>query len=651
MLSLWNDREAPEGADVLSMRVYSSRLIGLDRSLVLHGGGNTSAKGLIVDRFGQNRSAMWIKASGFDLGTMGEEGFTALDLERVRRLGELDILSDADMVKELKIARFDPDAAAASIEAIVHALIPFTFVDHSHADAVLTISNTPDGTRRLDEIYGPSVRILPYVKPGFDLALQIRALIRRGELSNCDALILEHHGVFTFSNDARASYEKMIEVVGKAADYLAANVTPPPLGEAGLTAMETARARHCASHLAGRALIALSGPSVAEDMVDRLADLARNGTVTPEHVIHNKPFPAVLDRSTPSDGLNAFAEDYRAYFMRAGDPNLQMLSPFPHWAFSKDGATLAFGPNLKRATISADVVRVTLEALLQADQMGGWQGLPEHDLRALEYWELEQAKLKRQPADPVLAGKIAVVAGSATGIGLATAKMLNAKGAAVIGLDIDPAVSTTFSADGFEGFVVDLRDEKSVANALDRVVRTYGGLDILVCNAGIFRTGSKIEELDDTTWDLTLDINLTAHRKLLKCAIPYLKLGIDPSVVFVASRNVTAPGAGAAAYSVSKAGLTQLMRVAALEYSGDGIAFNAVHPDAVFDTRLWTPDALEASAKRYGMDVEKYKKRNLLHRDIRSTDVATAIIAFVDGTLRCTTGCQLPVDGGNERVI
>lgn len=651
MKNLWNDALAPPRGDDLALRVYTSRLIGQDRSLVLHGGGNTSVKTNMVDRFGDQRDVLWIKASGFDLATMGVEGFTGLELAKVSRLGALDALSDPDMVTELKIARLDPEAAAASIEAIVHALIPFKFVDHTHADAVLTISNSPDGGRRLREVYGPRVRILPYVKPGFDLALQIRGLLRNGELDDCEAIILEHHGVFTFSNDARESYEAMLATVAKAEEYLRQTAQPFAPGEGSMTPLSVARARKAASAAAGRALLSLPGPVLPEGKAARIAKLARNGTVTPEHVVHNKPFPAELDAEDPEAGMGRFVSDYRAYFERANDPGLTMLSPYPHWAVFADGSTRSFGPNLKRAQISADVVGVTLQALVQADQLGGWRGLAEPDLRSLEYWELEQAKLKRQPADPVLAGKVAVVAGAAAGIGLATAKALHRKGAVVAGLDIDPGVTTVMAQPGFQGRVVDLRDEAATRAAIDDAVRAYGGLDILLCNAGIFRTGARIEAMDDENWDATLSINLTAHRKLLKCAIPYLRLGVAPTIVFVGSRNVPAPGAGAAAYSVSKAGLTQLMRVAALELAGDEITVNAVHPDAVFDTNLWTPEALAASAARYGMSVEAYKQRNLLKAEIRSADVAAAVLAFVDGTLRCTTGAQLPVDGGNERVI
>lgn len=651
MRSLWNDAEAPSAADPLALRAYSSRLLGRDCSLVLHGGGNTSVKLSEHDFFGDEIEVLRVKASGFDLATMGPEGFTALRLSVVRRLGEKNALSDPDMVRELLTARLAPDAASPSVEAILHGLIPFRFVDHTHADAVLTVSNTPSGAERLRDIYGDDALILPYVKPGFDLALQIREQIRDGMLERFRILVLEHHGVFTWSNDARDSYEGMIMAVGRAKAYLDRHTTPPTLSDRRTPSLTVAKARRAASIVARRALLSVPGPTVTAKAAGKLGRLTRHGTVTPEHVIHNKPFPAVLELDDPAIGVEAFAADYQAYFERDRALGLVMLSCHPNWAVFQDGTTRAFGPNVKRAGISADVVGVTVEAVLRADQLGGWQGLDEAELRALEYWELEQIKLTRQPADPALAGKIAVVCGAATGIGRATAELLHHHGAAVVGLDNNPAVSAALSAPGLSGRVVDLCDESATASMLEEVVQDFGGLDILVLNAGVFRAGKRIEELDSGDWDASLALNLSAHRTALKHAIPFLRHGIDPAVVFVGSRNATAPGAGAAAYSVSKAGLTQLMRVAALELATDGIRVNAVHPDAVFDTPLWTPDALATSAARYSLTVEQYKARNLLGHEIRSVDVAAAIVALADTTLRCTTGAQLSVDGGNDRVI
>jgi NAD(P)-dependent dehydrogenase (short-subunit alcohol dehydrogenase family) len=328
-----------------------------------------------------------------------------------------------------------------------------------------------------------------------------------------------------------------------------------------------------------------------------------------------------------------------------------MLPAAPHWALFETGHVRSFGPNLKRATISRDVARATVDALQAAAKLGTWQGLSPDDLRDLEYWELEQAKLRSQKADADLAGKIAVVSGAAAGIGHACAHVLRERGAVVVGLDINPDILTSMNSAEFLGIVVDLTDEAQVTAAMAQVVERFGGLDIVVSNAGVFETGHTVETMEDAVWNKTLAVNLTSHRVLIKHAIPYLRHGIDPAIVFIGSRNVAAPGAGASAYSVSKAGLTQLMRVLALELAGEGITVNAVHPDAVFDTDLWTPEALKRSADRYGLTIDQYKMRNLLGSEVTSRHVGLAVAAFVDGTLRRTTGAQMPVDGGNDRVI
>jgi len=648
----WNEQDAAAAAaSDRDLRAYSSRLIGADARLVLHGGGNTSVKSTAVNRFGEETDIIWVKASGFDLATMGPLGFTALDSGKLLRLATLDELSDPDMVNDVLGARLDAAAAAASIEAIAHALIPFKYVDHSHADAILIVSNSPGGKDLFGEIYGDRVLVLPYIKPGFDLAKQFNRAIRDHDLAAFDAIVLEHHGIFTYADDARESYDKMIIAVDQAESWLKGKFGSPPGVELDrVDPIVIAQSRAAASNLAGAPLISRAIDNVPADNVSRYADLLRGGTLTPEHVIHNKPYPAVLGEDVKV-GFDAFKSDYIGYFERANDPDLTMIAPFPHWALFEGGQGRSYGPNLKRAMVSADVANAMLGAMYYADQMGGWQGLGEQDLRDLEYWELEQAKLRRQKPPSELTGKIAVVSGAAHGIGQACAQVLAEKGAVVVGLDIDPSIAGTMSKPGFEGKVLDLTDEPAVGQALAETVQAYGGIDILVSNAGIFRAGATVENLSDDDWDATLEVNLNSHRKLLKLAVPYLRHGIDPAVVFIASRNVTAPGAGAGAYSVSKAGLTQLMRIAALELAPEGITVNAVHPDAVFDTKLWTEDALATSAKRYGISVAEYKTRNLLKAEIKSCDVARAVAAFVDGTLSKTTGAQLPLDGGNERVI
>jgi rhamnose utilization protein RhaD (predicted bifunctional aldolase and dehydrogenase)/NAD(P)-dependent dehydrogenase (short-subunit alcohol dehydrogenase family) len=650
MQNLWVETDAAKCNSDVDLRAYSSRLIGQDPAMVLHGGGNTSVKSTQTDAFGDEHDIIWVKASGFDLAKMGPEGFTALELAPLLKLAELGKLSDPDMVNECLRARLDTSAAGASIEAIVHALVPFKYVDHSHADAILTISNSPNGAARFEEIFGDRVLVLPYVKPGFDLARQFKDALNRYRFADYEAVILEHHGIFTYADDAKSAYDAMVDVVREAEQWLIQTYGELHLADRPrLDPVLVARSRKRASQLAGQAVISIPAGAVDAELAAPIGAMLRRGTLTPEHVIHNKPFPAML--AADGSGFEAFDNEYRAYFDRADDDNLTLLPTHPHWAIFAGGQSRSYGINLKRASISADVATTTLRAMLYAQKLGGWQGLSEGDLRDLEYWELEQAKLKRQKLGPQLTGKIAVVTGAASGIGAATARALEAAGAVVVGLDLNPAVAEAMNRPGYEGRVVDLTDETALAKVLADTVESYGGLDILVLNAGVFKSGDWIENLPDDVWDASIAVNLNAHRKALALAIPYLRHGIDPAVVFMGSRNVTAPGAGAAAYSVAKAGLTQLMRVAALELAPEGIRVNAIHPDAVFDTNLWTNEALEKSAARYGLTVDEYKTRNLLKIEIGSADVARAVVALADRTFRATTGAQIPLDGGNDRVI
>ena len=313
--------------------------------------------------------------------------------------------------------------------------------------------------------------------------------------------------------------------------------------------------------------------------------------------------------------------------------------------------TLSFGSTIKECDIVTDITRHTAWAIQTGESLGGWQALPAKDIFELEYWILEQAKLKKPagPAKPHL-GKIAIVTGAAGGIGKATAEQLHADGAVVVGLDINPKITQTFDAGGLSGRVCDLTDETAITAQIESVVAKYGGLDIVVLNAGIFQSGETIDELGDG-WDRTIQINLTATQRFLKQAIPYLKLGVDATAIIIGSRNFSAPGPGAAAYSVSKAGVTQLARVAALELAKDKVRVNVIHPDAVFDTELWTDEALQSSAKRYNMTVEQYKTKNLLGREIRSADVAKLTSAVASDLFIATTGAQIPIDGGSDRVI
>jgi len=327
------------------------------------------------------------------------------------------------------------------------------------------------------------------------------------------------------------------------------------------------------------------------------------------------------------------------------------LDPAPRWVVWPHRGTVALGRTLDGAAVAKDIVAHTVPAIARAELLGGWKALPEDDIFDVEYWELEQAKLKRAAAPAEHAGRVALVTGAASGIGRATVDAFLKAGACVAALDIAGPVASTWNDARVAAFVCDVTDATALDYAIEGTVRRFGGIDVVVSNAGTFPKSAHIADLTDEVWRKSLAVNLDAHRVLLKKTIPFLEAGVDPAVVFIASKNVPAPGKGAAAYSVAKAGLTQLARVAALELAAAGIRVNVLHPNDVFDTAIWTPEVLAARAQEYGMDVEAYKKKNLLRRDVTAGDVAALTVALCGRLFAATTGAQIPVDGGNDRVV
>jgi rhamnose utilization protein RhaD (predicted bifunctional aldolase and dehydrogenase)/NAD(P)-dependent dehydrogenase (short-subunit alcohol dehydrogenase family) len=665
MQNRWNDADAARCASPLELRVYTSRLLGLEPSLVLQGGGNTSVKTSATNSFGDPEEILYVKGSGWDLATIETAGFAPVKLEALRRMAELAELGDGEMVRAQRAAMTDPGAPTPSVEAILHAIIPFTYVDHTHADAVVTISNTPDGERRVREVYGDSVLVVPYVMPGFMLARTVRALTRDLDWKHLEGIVLLNHGIFSFGAEARTSYQRMIELVTKAEDYLRAHgvlvsgstdCTDDPDVVGGLDGSglkQLAELRQVVGRARGGPIVARmdrSEGAVAFSARPDVAAIAGRGPLTPDHVIRTKPVPLVAEGEWER-AVQGYASRYTDYFARNATPALRCLDPAPRWVIWREQGFVCFGGSAKEARVVADIARHTSRAITGAEQLGGWHPLPEPELFAVEYWELEQAKLKQGGTRPPLAGKVALVTGAASGIGRATAEALHAQGAAVLATDLNPEIERLFQKDGLLGMQADATDRAAVERSVARCVERFGGLDILVTNAGFFPPSQTIGEIDPTIWDQSLALNLTSHLSLLQCAVPYLKLGFEPCVVIIGSKNVPAPGPGAAAYSVAKAGLTQLGRVAALELGKAGIRVNTVHPHLVVDTALWTPEVVADRANQYGMTAEQYLRNNLLGVEITTQDVANAVLALVGPTFSKTTGAQIPVDGGSDRVV
>ncbi len=658
MKSLWSDTTVDNLADSpLQLRVYSSRLLGQEPDLVLHGGGNTSVKITEKNLLGDDEEILYVKGSGWDLGDIEAEGFAPVRLNILRHMAGLDRLSDSDMVRMQRAAMTDPYAPNPSVEAVLHAIIPFKYVDHTHADAVVTISNTPDGEEKINEIYGGRVLIVPYVMPGFVLAKKIYEITKGLDWAQYDGMILLNHGVFTFDDDAKCCYEKMIDIVSSAERYIEAQgaLVSYADNKTELDLQALAKIRKKVAALRGEAVYALADNSEAASSFASLGDvdsIATRGPLTPDHIIRTKKLPLIIQHdSSDVTGVDDYAAAYQAYFDRNASGQQVCLDRAPRWAVWKKHGLVSFGATLKEAGIITDISRHTIKAIQLAEKLGGWQALPEKDLFDMEYWDLEQAKLNRNKASPEFQGKVALVTGAASGIGKACVEALVEKGAAVAAVDIDPAINGMFGRNEVLEIICDVTNDAGLKHSVEETSRRFGGLDILVSNAGVFTANENIEDMSDDTWRLSMDVNLTSHQRLMKYCVPFLRHGIDPAIVIIASKNVPAPGPGASAYSAAKAGLTQLARVAAFELGKDNIRVNTIHPNAVFDTGVWTDEMLQGRAESYGISVDEYKTNNVLHTAVTSKNVAEMMCAMAGVTFAKTTGSQVPVDGGNERVI
>jgi len=666
MQNLWNDGDARAcGDDPLALRVYTSRLLGRDPSLVLHGGGNTSVKMSARNVFGDAEDVLLVKGSGWDLATIEPAGFAPVRLDVLRRLAALEHISDTALVRAQRAAMTDPAAPDPSVEAVLHAIIPFSYVDHTHADAVVALTNTPRGAELIGEVYGQSALVVPYVMPGFPLARAVYDLSRRIDWSRYEGMVLLHHGIFTWGDTARASYDAMIRLVTCAEERIAKAETarhPEPFGRlrslegrlregSALPPLSLARLRRAVSDAAKQPMVAtLIDSPAARAFAARpdVSSVAMRGPLTPDHVIRTKRVPVIVG-DDPAASVAEFASSYADYFHRHDDGTRTMLDAAPRWAVWPGQGVVAFGRSAREAAIVRDIAEHTIGAITWAQALGGWRALPERDVFDVEYWELEQAKLRKSPAGKPFEGRVALVTGAASGIGRAVATALAAQGAAVVTADARPIPSPIGA--GAVHIECDLTDASAARTATERAVGAFGGLDLLVSNVGVFPRSAAIDALDDDTWRRAFDVNVASHQRMLTACVPLLRLGVAPSVVVVGSKNVPAPGPQQAAYSASKAALTQLARVAALEFAADGIRVNVVHPHGVFDTALWTDAMLESRAAAYGITPEQYKRRNLLGVEVTSQAVADVVVALASPAFACTTGAQIPIDGGNDRVI
>ena len=657
MKNLWSDVESTLFEGELALRVYTSRLLGQDSTLVLHGGGNTSVKISESNIVGNQEEILYVKGSGWDLEFIETAGFSPVRMNHMLSLAKLDSLSDPQMVNELKTQLTNATSPTPSVETILHAILPFKYVDHTHADAVVTITNTSAGEDRIREIYGDRVVIIPYVMPGFDLAKDVARIFLEQSTDKTEGMILMNHGIFSFGGNAKESYDRMISLVNEAENYLVRNnAWDIDKSETNFSVKkirnQVAELRQKISLTVGKpVLMSLTNSQLGLSFSNRkdVDEIATRGPLTPDHVIRTKRIPMI------GRDVNKYNEEYASYFSKNeinAKARKTMLDSAPRVILDKEFGLCAVGKNMSEIGIISDIYEHTMQSILRAEKLGGFEALPAKDIFDLEYWDLEQAKLLKNKSSLVFEGEVVLITGAASGIGKACVESFLCRGSAVIALDLDPSIETANSHKNYLGLICDVTNENALEELIEKGVQYFGGLDMIVLNAGMFPKGKKVSELPLEEWRDVFSVNLDANLNILRAVFPLLQAAPNNGrVVIIGSKNVSAPGPGAAAYSASKAALNQLMRVLSMEWGEHGIRLNTIHPNAVFDTGIWTDEVLKSRAKQYNLSVEKYKTNNILGVEVYSKDVSELAAELCGELFSKTTAAQIPVDGGNERVI
>ncbi|MDB9976102.1 bifunctional aldolase/short-chain dehydrogenase [Candidatus Thioglobus sp.] len=657
MKNLWSDADSTLFEGELALRVYTSRLLGQDSTLVLHGGGNTSVKISESNIVGNQEEILYVKGSGWDLEYIEAAGFSPVRMNHMLSLAKLDSLSDPQMVNELKTQLTNATSPAPSVETILHAILPFKYVDHTHADAVVTITNTTAGEDRIREIYGDRVVIIPYVMPGFDLAKDVARIFSEQSTDKTEGMILMNHGIFSFGDNAKESYDRMISLVNEAENYLInKNAWDIDKSETNFSVKkirnQVAELRQKISLTFGKpVLMSLTKSQLGLSFSNRkdVNEIATRGPLTPDHVIRTKRIPMI------GRDVNKYNEEYASYFSKNeinAKARKTMLDSAPRVILDKEFGLCAVGKNMSEIGIISDIYEHTMESILRAEKLGGFEALPAKDIFDLEYWDLEQAKLLKNKSSLAFEGEVVLITGAASGIGKACVESFLCRGSAVIALDLDPSIETANSHKNYLGLICDVTNENALEELIEKGVQYFGGLDMIVLNAGMFPKGKKVSELPLEEWRDVFSVNLDANLNILRTVFPLLQAAPNNGrVVIIGSKNVSAPGPGAAAYSASKAALNQLMRVLSMEWGEHGIRLNTIHPNAVFDTGIWTDEVLKSRAKQYNLTVEEYKTNNILGVEVYSKDVSELAAELCGELFSKTTASQIPVDGGNERVI
>ncbi|MDP6352620.1 MAG: bifunctional aldolase/short-chain dehydrogenase [Alphaproteobacteria bacterium] len=678
MENLWSDTEAEAtvarygghgiGRDV-ALRVYTTRLLGGEPRLVLHGGGNTSVKTSMADLLGDETEVLCVKGSGWDMGDIEPAGLPAVRLEPLRRLRALDALGDEDMVNVQRSNLLDSTAPNPSVETLLHAFLPHAYIDHTHANAVLALTDQPDGEAICAELYGSRAALVPYIMPGFALAKKAQEVYQANP--ECEGLILLKHGIFSFAEDAEDAYGRMIDLVTLAEDRLGTG-TGRVFASAELPG-SVAAPEAVAPILRGLTSLRFDGadgrrrPMILEfrtnaairDYVDgaELGRYSQIGPVTPDHAIRTKPWPMVVPppgtegldvwADTVREALAAYRVGYQAYFERHNDGQQTprtALDGMPRVVLVPGLGLFGLGNSAKTAKVAADLAETTVEVISAAERIGRYESIGDADMFDIEYWSLEQAKLGRTE-EPRLARHVAVITGAAGAIGAATAKAFRAEGAevAVLDRDADGAARVAQQLGGL-GLGCDVTKADNVEKAFDQVCRQFGGVDIVVSNAGGAWQG-RIGEVADSVLRESFEVNFFAHQNTARAAVNVMRAqGTGGVLLFNASKQAVNPGRNFGPYGLPKAATLFLSRQYAVDYGADGIRSNAVNADRV-RSGLMTETMISERAKARGISERDYMAGNLLHREVLAADVAKA---FIDLALSPkTTGAVLTVDGGN----